>query len=63
MDKVNIGMQEKEVRRTCFQALQVKVEAAALVGLTQVVTPASWGLHLFQLKAPPLAGAGRAVVF
>lgn len=45
---------------TCFQAVLVKVGAAAVVGLAQVVTPASWRLGLLQLKAPPLAGAGGA---
>lgn len=43
---------------TCFQTVLIKVQTAAVVGLTQIVTPASWRFGFFQLKAPSLAGAG-----
>ena len=43
---------------TCPEAELVKVRAAAVVGLTEVVTATVWWLHLHQLKTPAPAGAG-----
>lgn len=43
---------------TCPEAELVKVEAAAVVGLTQVVAAAVGGLQLDQLETPVPAGPG-----
>lgn len=43
---------------TCPEAELIKVPAAAIVGLTQIVTATVWWLHLNQLKTPVPAGAG-----
>lgn len=43
---------------TCPEAELIKVGAAAVVGLTQVVTAAAWWFQLHQLKTPVPAGAG-----
>lgn len=43
---------------TCPEAELIKVPAAAVVGLTQIVTATVWWLHLNQLKTPVSAGAG-----
>lgn len=42
---------------TCPEAELIKVGAAAVVGLTQVVTAAVWRFQLHQLKTPVPAGA------
>lgn len=46
-----------DIELTCFQAVLLEVGAAAVVGFTQIVTSASRRFGLFQLEAPPLAGA------
>lgn len=58
--------EEQQLRRnqeglTCFYTLLLEVGAAAEVVLTVAVAPASGRLHLLQLIAPPLAGAGQGV--
>lgn len=52
--------EDKEVDSwsTCPEAELVKVEAAAVVGLTQVVAAAVGGLQLDQLETPVPAGPG-----
>lgn len=44
---------------TCPQAELVKVRAAAVVRLTQVVTATAGGLHFHQLETPAPTGAGH----
>lgn len=47
---------------TCPEAELIKVGAAAVIGLTQVVTATIWWLQLNQLKTPVPAGAGGGLV-
>lgn len=58
-----IGDKPGERLSTCPEAEVIKVRAAAVVGLTQVVTATVWWLQLYQLKTPVPAGArGRHIL-
>lgn len=48
---------------TSFEALLIKVGTAAIIRLTQIITPAPRRLRLYQLEAPPLTRSSCAFPF